>query len=156
MLSSSVSSASPEGRGARGSASMPSSASASRSIRASSLMDVPHAGSQILERAELELLHRALRAPERLGDLANALLLDETGQHDVLLVEGQTADEVGEHRAAVGVGRSSVLGRLRRRLSALPGAALPAIGEGVPGDPQEPGREGNAPPLEAAEVGERL
>src|SRR5438445_825582 len=125
---SSVSSASPEGRGARGSASMPSSASASRSIRASSLMDVPHASSQALERAELKLLHRALRAPERLGDLPKALLLDEAGQDDAPLILGQTADEVGEHRSVVGVVRSSVGGRPRHGLPAFQRPALPSLG----------------------------
>src|SRR5438132_2055195 len=153
---SSVSSGSPEGRGARGSASMPSSASASRSIRASSLMDVPHASPQALERAELKLLHRALRAPERLGDLPKALLLDEARDDDALLIAGQTADEVGEHRSVVGVGRSSVVGRLRQRLPAFPRPALPAIGDGIARDLQKPGRERYAAPLEAVEVSQRL
>src|SRR4029453_2222436 len=99
MRRSSARSESPEGRGARGAASMRSSASASRSIRASSLMDVPHPVSQGLERTELKLLHRALGAPERLGDLANALLLDETGQDDALLIGRQGAERVRGARA---------------------------------------------------------
>src|SRR5262249_19772985 len=126
--------------------------------RASSLMDVPHAGAQILERAELELLDRALRAPERLGDLADAPLLDEARHDDALLIVREPGDELGEHRAPVGVGVVYFHrgGRLRRGLAALARPALPAVGDGVPGDLQEPGRERNAAPLEAAEVRERM
>src|SRR5262245_48291399 len=156
MPRSSVISASPGGRGASGRASRPSSASARCSIRDSSLMDVPHAGSQGLERAKLQLLHRAFGAPESLGDLADALLLGEAGEHYALLIVGQAADQLGEHRAAVGVVRLPVVDRLRRRLAALASAALPAVGDGVARDPHEPGREGQAAPLEAAEIGERL
>src|SRR5262245_2666910 len=156
MRRSSVISASPEGRGASGRASRPSSASARRSIRDSSLMDVPHACSQALERAKLQLLHRAFGAPESLGDLADALLLDEAGEDDALLIVGQAADQVREHRAAVGVVGLRLVERLRRRLSPLARLSLPAGGDGVARDPHEPRREGQAAPLEAAEIGERL
>src|SRR5262245_45840630 len=131
MRRSSVISASPEGRGASGRAIRPSSASARRSIRGSSLMDVPHAGSQGLERAKLQLLHRAFGAPERLSDLADALLLDEAGEDDALLIVGQAVDQVGEHRAAVGVVRLRIVERLRHRLTAFASPALPAVGDGV-------------------------
>src|SRR5215813_7425503 len=93
IWTSSVSSASPEGRGARGSESARSRASASLSVRDSSLMGIPHPSSQGFERAKLELLHRAFAAPERLGDLAQAALLDEAGEHDTLLVAGQARSE---------------------------------------------------------------
>jgi hypothetical protein len=119
-------------------------------------MDVPHPVSQGLERAELKLLHRALGAPERLGDLANALLLDETGQDDALLIVRQAADEVGEDRAVVDVDQSSIVGRLGRWLALLARPALPAIGQRVPRDLKEPGDERSAAPLEATEVGECL
>jgi hypothetical protein len=122
-------------------------------------MDVPHPVSQGLERAELKLLHRALGAPERLGDLANALLLDETGQDDALLIVRQAADEadeVGEDCAVVDVDQSSIVGRLGRWLALLARPALPAIGQRVPRDLKEPGDEGSAAPLEATEVGECL
>ena len=55
----------------------------------------------------------------------------------------------------VGVGRSSVVGRLRQRLPAFPRPALPAIGDDIARDLQEPGRERNAAPLEAVEVSQR-
>src|SRR5262245_31964755 len=134
ICTSSVSSGSPAGSGARGSESARSRASASRSLRASSLMDVPHASSQRFERPELKLLHRALGAPERLGDLADALLLDEAGDDDALLIVGQAGDQVGQHRPPVGIRRACRLVRVRGQLAALAGALLPAIGEGVPGD----------------------
>src|SRR5262249_22144754 len=105
IWTSSASSASPEGRGARGSESARSSASASLSVRDLSLMGVPHPGSQRFERAKLKLLHGAFAAPERFRDLAKTPLLDEAGQHDALLVAGQASDQIGEHRSAVGVRR---------------------------------------------------
>src|SRR5258705_6851417 len=71
------SSGSADGRGVPGAARAASSASASRSTRDSSLMDVPHLGPQAFKRAELQLLDRALGALESFGDLADALLLDE-------------------------------------------------------------------------------
>src|SRR5262245_18152966 len=156
IWTSSVSSASPEGRGARGSESARSRASASLSVRDSSLMGIPHPSSQGFERAKLELLHRAFAAPERLGDLAQAALLDEAGQHDTLLVAGQASDQVGEHGAAVGVRWVVGLVRSVGRLPALARQALPAVGDGVARDLEEPGGERHAAPFEAAEVGERL
>src|SRR5882724_3603466 len=156
ICKSSVSSGSPEGRGARGSDSARSRASACRSLRDSSLIGIPHVSSQGLERAELELLHRAFRTPERLGDLANALLLDEAGQDDALLIVGQASDDIGQHGPTVDVGRGAGHVGTRRRLSPLSRQALPAVGDGISGDLEEPGGERDAAPLEAAEVGERL
>src|SRR5438132_14254338 len=102
---------------------MPSSASASRSIRASSLMDVPHASPQALERAELKLLHRTLRAPERLGDLPKALLLDEARDDDALLIAG--ADGRRGRRASLGGRRRPVA---RRRPAPVAAPRVPASG----------------------------
>src|SRR5262245_20841117 len=127
MRSSSTISGSAAGQGASGSASSASTASSSRSIRASSLMDIPQPGPQILERAELQLLHRALRAPERAGDLANAPLLDESVEDHALLVAGQLHDQLGEHREAVRVVRESVVSRFGRRSIALTVDALTAL-----------------------------
>src|SRR4029077_3984901 len=117
----------------------------------------PHAGSQALERAELELLHRALRAPERVGDLANTFLLDEALQHDAPLVARQATDEIGQHDPAadVVVPASVVLGGRSRR-SVLAGHALPRVAARVPRDREQPGGERYAAPLEPAQVGERV
>jgi hypothetical protein len=115
-------------------------------------MGVPHALPQALEGAELELLHRAFRSPKPVGDLANALLLDEALQDDALLVRGQPAHQIGEHGAAVRAGAHPVLAGFRRPLRVLPRGALPAIGKGISRDLQEPRRERNAAPLEAAEL----
>src|SRR5881397_2376299 len=155
-LTRSASSGSPDGGTARGAASSPSSVSASPSMRASSLMDVPHACSEALECAELELLHRALRALELPGDLANALLLDEALDHDIPLVVGQAADEIGEQDPPVDVDHVPVVVRIWRRLTTLARRALPPVGQGVARDPEEPRDERDAPPLEPPEVGERV
>src|SRR4029077_13325952 len=133
-----------------------SKASARRSLRASSLIDVPHARTQGFERAELELLHSALGAAERLGDLADALLLDEPGDHDTLLIVRQAADQIAEHGAAVGIRSSFDLARVRRRLSPLSRRPLPAVGDRVPGNLEEPGRERDTSPFEATEIGKCL
>jgi len=76
-------------------------------------MDVPHAGPQALERAELELLHRAFRAPKFLGDLTNALLLDEALQDHALLILREAAHQTGEQCAALQLGAGPVVAGLR-------------------------------------------
>src|SRR5262245_19021096 len=100
MRSSSASSGSEGDWGVREAAIIASSASASRSIRASSLMGVPHAGPQAFEGAKLKLLHGAFGSLQAAGDLANALLLDEALQYDALLIRWQSVHQVGEHGQA--------------------------------------------------------
>jgi hypothetical protein len=117
-------------------------------------MDVPQACSQSLQRAELKLLHRTLGASQLAGDLANGLLLDEALHDDTLLVAWQAANQLGEQGTAVDVGQVPVVGRLRRRRGARARRALPAIGDGVPGHLHQPRHEGDASPLEAAEMNE--
>src|SRR5262249_29956019 len=144
-LANSASSASGGGTERRGAARIASSDSANRSIRASSVMEVPHPGPQCLERAELQLLDRAVGASQLAGDLAYALLLDEALPHDPLLIVGEAADKVGEQRPSVDGGRT--LGRIltriltQVRLTTLACRALPPIGYDVPGDLEEPRRE---------------
>src|SRR5262245_16187268 len=138
-----------------GCARIASRASASRSIRASSLMDISHPGAQGLQRAKLQLLHGALRSRQIAGDFADALVVNEALDDDAPLVRGQAAHEVRQHGTAVHLGGDPVLRELRRRLAwMLPGLALPSIGQGVPGDPQEPRDEGDAAPLERREIGQ--
>jgi len=102
------------------------------------------------------LLDCAFGASERPGDLAEAPLLDEAGQHDALLVARQARDQVGEHGAAIGLCRIARLARAGHWLPALARQALPAVGDRVPGDLEQPGREWRAAPFEPGEVGERL
>ena len=119
-------------------------------------MDVPHACPQALQRAELKLLHRTLGAPQLAGNLANALLLDKAFQDDALLIAGQPPDQLGEHHPPVHVGLLRLISAFRCRRPVLARDALPAVGDGIPGDPQQPGHEGDTPPLEAAEMGQRV
>src|SRR5262245_4749537 len=153
---SSTSSGSAAGRAPRGSARIAPSACASRSIRSSSLMVVPHAGPQRLERAELKLLDRAFRPSEFAGDFANALLLDEARQDDPSLITRQATDELGQHGLLVDVGRNAVGRGLGQRLPPLTRRALPAISQRVPGDAEQPSGKGRAAPLEPTEMGQSV
>src|SRR5215510_3221741 len=110
MRSSSASS----GSAGDGFASSASSASARRSIRAFSVIDVPHPGPQGLEGPVLELLDRALRALQLLRDLPDALLLDEALQQHALLVRRQAAHQIGEHGAAIHLHPAALLARQQR------------------------------------------
>src|SRR5262245_5764110 len=153
ICTSSPSRGSPAGMKPRGSVSARSRASANGSVRDSSLMSVPHASSQGFQRTELELLHRAFTAPQRLGNLANAPLLDEARQHDMLLVVWQASDQIGKHGPAVDVGGFAQVGRRR---TPIPRQSLPAVGDGVPGNLEKPGCEWHAAPFEVAEIRQRL
>src|SRR5262249_54642780 len=73
------------------------------------------------------LLDCAFGASERPGDLAEAPLLDEAGQHDALLVARQARDQVGEHGAAIGLWRIAGLAGAGHWLPALARQALPAV-----------------------------
>jgi hypothetical protein len=57
---------------------------------------VIHPGAQILERSPLQLLHRALAAPEGFGDLTDRFLLGETHLDHAALVGGKRFDEPEE------------------------------------------------------------
>src|SRR5262249_3660429 len=143
------------GRAAPGSARTASSACASRSIWARSVMGVPHAGAQALQRAELQLLDGAFRAAERPRDLGDAPLLDEALHDDAPLVQRQSAHQIGERGAAVDLVVARVADGRGHRLPALARRALPAVGLDVPGDLQQPGDERDPAPLEAAQPGAR-
>src|SRR3954470_17509144 len=54
---------------------------------------------QRLERAELQLLHRALRPPELPRDLADAALLHEAPDDHLPLIVGKCLHELREQRA---------------------------------------------------------
>src|SRR5437899_2450479 len=144
------------GKGARGSAIRASTASSSSSIALRSAIRVTQPRPQILQAAELELLHGALRAPELVRDLADPLLLGEAHHDDAVLVRGELADEPEELRALLDVLEAD-LGRLVGAGDvALLCRAFRPVDDRVGGDPEEPRREGDAPPLEAGKVGERL
>ena len=61
-----------------------------------------------------------------------------------------------EHGAAVGIRASFDLALVRRGLSALSRRPLPAVGDRIPSNLEEPGRERDTPPFEATAIGKRL
>src|SRR5206468_5974657 len=70
------------GKGACGSAIMRSTASSSSSVPVRSVIPVTQPRPQVLQAAELELLHGTFRAPELVCDLADPLLLGEAHDDD--------------------------------------------------------------------------
>src|SRR2546422_11298951 len=119
-------------------------------------MRVTQPRPQILQAAELELLHGALRAPELVRDLADPLLLGEAHNDDAVLVRGELADEPEELRALLDVLEADLGWPVGAGDVALLRRAFRPVDDCVGGDAEEPRREGDAPPLETSKVGERL
>src|SRR2546422_9941653 len=115
-------------------------------------MRVTQPRPQILQAAELELLHGALRAPELVRDLADPLLLGEAHHDDAVLIRGALADEPEEGRALLDVLEAD-LGRLvgRGEVALLRRAFRPAD-DPVGGGSAAPRPEGDAPPLAARPI----
>src|SRR4030095_1184168 len=107
-------------------ATMASMVSSRRSARSRSAM-ATHALSQVLQRAELELLDCAFRALESGRHLANALLFDEAQPDHLPLEIGQPFDVLIQGDAAFDVLELTRIGYVRRRLVRL-AAALPPVG----------------------------
>src|SRR5439155_2252803 len=113
---------------------------------------------EVLESAELQLLDGAFALSERAGDLRHAPLLGEAQMDDAPLVLGQVADRAVQERPALrSLGRGALgAGVASGRRRAVASDARVVVGDRVPGDAVEPGDEGDAAPLEAWKVGQRL
>jgi hypothetical protein len=119
-------------------------------------MGTPEARAEILNSAELELLDGSFGTTELSGDFAGAALLDETVDDDAALIRRKAVDELEEHGVSFGfVERGFVLG-ITPGIDLFFRGGVPAVDDGVGGHAEQPGEEGNAAPLKAREVGERL
>src|SRR5262249_22393807 len=135
---SAASAASSGTRAASGRRSSASTTSSRRSAGLRSGMALTHALAQLGEAAELQLLHRTLRASERLRDLADALLLHEPHLDHPPLVVRQAAHEPEEPGQLLDLLQPRVhpgLGQRRAPLTLPPGKA---IGDRVRGDLEQP------------------
>src|SRR5258707_2037667 len=117
-----------------------------------------HLRSQLLQRAELQLLHRSFAFPKLLRDLPNAPLLNETLEHYTPLLGGKFVDQSKQSRttldgllfwAAAGLRRIFHIYRFARR-------ALRKIGNSVRRNAVEPGRKRGARPCITFQVSKRL
>src|SRR5262245_8003451 len=135
-------------------ATMASMVSSRRSARSWSAM-ATLALSQVLQRAELELLDCAFRALESGRHLANALLFDEAHPDHLPLEIGQPFDVLIQRDAALDVLELTRIGHVRSRLVRLAAALPPVVRERVRRDTEQPGRHREPAPLELTDGGER-
>src|SRR5712692_3595969 len=134
-----------------GCASIACTAWSSWSIRERLGIGTLHLRSQLIERAELKLLHCPLGASKLLRNFMDAPLLHKTLPDDAALIGGQPVHEAEEPGALfdflkvysrTNFGRIVEAGQLSR-------GALRPVGDRIGRDPEEPGGERNAAPFEA-------
>ncbi len=65
-------------------------------------MGTLHAGTQVLQGAELQLFHRALAASQGLRDFTDTFLLGETHSDHAALIGGQLVHQAKEPGALIG------------------------------------------------------
>src|SRR5579859_4202929 len=119
-------------------------------------MIAPHITAQGLQGAKLKLLYGPFRAPQLLRNLPQAFLLHKPAEDHQALVFGKALDKLKHHGAPFNfMVRAGLFQILRRDLLVLR-FSLPAVGQRIRGNPQEPRHERNAPPLEAPQLGKRL
>src|SRR5262249_30794116 len=143
------------GNGEAGSFIIASSASSSSSNRRCLAMLVTQPRPQILQAAELKLLHRPLAARQLVRDLANRLLLGEAHDDHPALVGGEPVDQTKEPRPTLALLRAWLLAKLGSRDVPLARRAERPIRDRVGGDAEEPCRKGYPAPFEVSEVGQR-
>src|SRR5437762_6800909 len=142
-------------------ASVPSNiasiASFSRSTSSRSGIGALHPRAEVLQRPELQLLHRALGLVQTPRDLADASLFDESLDDDAALVGGQIADEPKHIRASIGGAGVGLDHRLRRILNRdVADRPSPSISNRVGRNPQQPGGERRPAILKAVQRRERF
>src|SRR5581483_229839 len=107
--------------------------------------------------AKLQLLDGSLATVEFCGDFTNTLLLREAHEEHLFLVCRQFINQAEDPGAVFERLHIRDRAEFRRILKGnFPSALLPAIGDCVGSDPQQPGAEGHASPLKALKIGERL
>src|SRR5258708_29193793 len=117
-----------------------------------------HLRSQLLQRAELQLLHRSFAFPKLLRDLPNAPLLNETLEHYTPLLGGKFVDQSKQSRTTLDGLLFWAAAGLRRifHIHRLAGGTLRKIGTSVRGNAVEPGPKTAAGPCKNSQVINRL
>src|SRR5262245_64577831 len=156
MRSSAARRGSTAGSGRCGLAIIASIASLNCSLVLRLAIALTQSGPQALQAAELKLLDRAFAASEVVRDLADAPLLGEAQDDHAALVGGQSVDQPKELGALFQLFDTHACGLVQMRYVAVARLALPAVGDGMGGDLEEPGGERHAAPLEARQVGQCL
>src|SRR5215467_3769167 len=130
-------------------------ARSSCSVRSRSGIRTLHLGAQVLDRAELKLLHRAFAASEFRGNLSDALLLHKSHLNDAELGLRKPLNELEQHGAALDLVCS---GRLRacQRIPRFAARTLVMIRDQPRRNSQQPSQERRASPLEFPDVRQRL
>src|SRR5688572_20552444 len=112
--------------------------------------------AQGLERAQLQLLDRALGSIERGRHLADAPFLDEPHVNHLPLRVGQAIDELKQSKAPLDLLMLLLVGHVRRCGVRITPDALPVIRQRVGRDAEQPGSERHAAPLELRQMRQRL
>src|SRR5258708_7671396 len=117
-----------------------------------------HLRSQLLQRAELQLLHRSFAFPKLLRDLPNAPLLNETLENHSPVVGGKFVDQSKQSRTTLDGLLFWAAAGLRRifHIHRLAGGTLRKIGNSVRRNAVEPGRKRGARPCITFQVSKRL
>src|SRR5216684_415445 len=116
-----------------------------------------HSRPQGGECSKLQLLHRTLGPANPLRHLLNTFLLDEAQHHNPPLFERQRLDETKQRGAPFNffnLDRTDVrqVDPLGLIVDWLPASALPAIGDQIGCDSEQPCCKRNSPPLESLQV----
>src|SRR5580698_10967227 len=120
-----------------------------------------HARPQARQRAELQLLHSAFGLADLPRHFLNAFLFHEPQHHHAPLFDRQRFDQAKQSCLALHFFEFRALSRrgfdllwlIRHILAAL---ALPAIRNQIGGNPEQPRRKRNPPPLKPTQVGQRM
>ena len=113
------------------------------------------------QRAELQLLHCAFGLANLPRHFFNAFLFHEPQHHHAPLFLWQTIHQPKQRCPALHFFNFHAAGRARIqsapvRRSSVRGPALPAVRNQIRGNPEQPRRKRNPPPLKPLQVGQRM
>src|SRR6266404_6091469 len=114
-----------------------------------------HACAQMFQRAELQLLPRALAALQRARNLADTFLLGKTHHHHAPLLGRQRLHQAKQRRPAFYFLHRGFIGWFGLRRALFARRLFPAIGEQIGRDAQQPRGKRCAAPLVFGQTGER-
>lgn len=123
-------------------------------------MTTPYLVAQTLKGPKLQLLDGAFATVQFFGNFPHALLVEEAAQDHQSLIVWKTIHELIEDRPLLCLGLHATIGSVPVHaldgIAAIPGCALPPVGQRVGSDPQQPARKGRASPLKTAQAAQSL